>query len=85
MGIFGWIIKIALWALAGFLASRIMKTDKVNVLIYIVLGLVGGLIGTLVFSLLGLGSKNFIGDLLISFAGSCLVVFVGREIMKRRG
>ena len=29
--ILGWIIKIALWALAGFLASKLMKIGRAHV------------------------------------------------------
>ena len=79
-----WILKIALWALAGFLAGKVMSEDStqkwpVNVL----LGLVGGLVGSLLFGLIGLGSRGFIGDIIVSTVGACLVIFLYRKFAKK--
>lgn len=79
--IWGWLVKIATWAIAGFSAGKLMKNDgQDSMLANIILGIVGGLLGSLVASLVGLSSKNFIGDLLISIAGSCLVIWLGRKL-----
>ena len=53
-----WIVKIVLWALAGFLASKLMKDGKPEGWLgNVILGLVGGFVGSLLFGLIGLGSK----------------------------
>ena len=44
---FWWIVRIALWALAGFIASRLMKSEM-SLLWNIILGLVGGAVGSVV-------------------------------------
>ena len=62
---FWWIVKIALWALAGFAASRVMKSSG-NMLWNIVLGLIGGAVGSLVSGLVGIRSTNIVGSLIIS-------------------
>lgn len=78
--IWGWLVKIATWALAGFCGAKLMKSGRPDsMLSNIILGLAGGLLGSLVASLVGIGSRNFIGDLLISIAGSCLVIWLVRK------
>ncbi len=75
-----WIVKIVLWAAAGYLGSRIMKDGSPNGWLgNVILGLAGGLIGHLAFSLIGLNSNNFVGDILVSTVGACLVIFLVRK------
>ena len=80
--IFSWIIKIALWALAGFLASKIMKGRPDGLLSNILLGLVGGAVGSFLFSLIGLDSINGIGNIIVSVVGACAVLFVVKKVAK---
>ena len=77
--IFSWIIKIALWALAGFAASKIMKGRPDGLLSNILLGLVGGVVGSLLFSLLGLGTSGIIWEIIASAAGACVVIWLVRK------
>lgn len=79
---FSWIIKIALWALAGFLASKIMKGKPDGLLMNILLGLVGGAVGSFLFSLVGLDTINGIGNIIVSVVGACAVLFVVKKIAK---
>ena len=80
--IFSWIIKIALWALAGFLASKLVKGKPDGLLSNILLGLVGGIVGSFLFSLIGLGSINGIGNIIVSVIGACAVLFVVKKVAK---
>ena len=80
--IWSWIVKVALWALAGFAASKIMKGRPDGLLSNILLGLVGGVVGSLLLSLLGLGSINGIGNILVSVVGACAVLFVVKKFAK---
>jgi uncharacterized membrane protein YeaQ/YmgE (transglycosylase-associated protein family) len=82
MTILWWIIRIALWALAGYVASRLMKTDM-SLIWNIVLGIVGGAVGSLVAGLIGLGSTNMLGGTIISIIGACLVIYLARLILPR--
>ena len=82
-GIWGWIVKIALWALAGFLASKIMKNGKPEGWLgNILLGLAGGLVGSLLFGLIGLGAKGIVGDIIVSSVGACAVIWLVRKFAK---
>ena len=79
--IWSWIVKIALWALAGFLASKIMKGKPDGLLSNILLGLVGGVVGSLLFGLIGLHSSG-IGNIIVSTVGACAVLFLVKKFAK---
>lgn len=79
---FWWIVKIALWALAGYIASRLMDSD--NGLIWnIVLGVVGGAVGSLVGGWIGIQTTNTLGSILISVGGACLVIALARMLLPK--
>lgn len=80
--LFWWIVKIALWALAGFIASNIMRSS-LGVLWNIVLGLIGGVIGSFLAGLIGINAANTLGSIVISVLGSCLVIYLARIILPR--
>lgn len=78
--IWHWIVKIAVWALAGYLACKFVKGGKPDGLLSnIILGLVGGLVGSLLFSLIGLGVNGIIGDIIVSGIGACVVIWLVRH------
>jgi len=64
------IISIALGALAGWLAGKIMK-DEGSLLRNIIVGIVGGWLGGFLFGLIGLG-LGFIGSVI----GACLLLWL---------
>lgn len=79
---FWWIVKIALWALAGFGASRLMKSE-LSLPMNILLGLAGGALGSLLFGLVGLKSTNVLGSIIVSVIGACLVIYLARIILPK--
>ena len=63
-----WIVKIALWALSGVLASKIMNSEKPNGwLMNILLGMVGGVVGSVLCKLIGIGLRY-----VLDYRSSCL-------------
>ena len=80
-----WILRIALWTLAGYLGSRIMKDGTPNGWLgNVLLGWVGGLIGNFAFRLVGLGANGLIGEIIVSVAGACLAIWIVRKITQNR-
>ena len=79
---FWWIVKIALWALAGLAASRLMKSEG-SLLWNIVLGLVGGAVGSLAADWIGIKATNTLGNLLVSVGGACLVIALARLLLPK--
>ena len=77
------IITVLVGALCGWLASILMKTSG-SLLWYIVLGIIGGLVGNIVFGLFGIGANNIIGRVLVGVAGTCIVIAVYRMITGKK-
>ena len=72
-GIIGWII---VGLAAGWLASTIMKR-KGSLLTNVLLGLVGSIIGGVLFSLLGLeGGGNILGSILVATVGAIVILAI---------
>lgn len=70
------ILNIALGALAGWIAGKIMK-DEGSLLRNIIVGIVGGWLGGFLLGLLGLG-LGFIG----SVGGACLLLWLIKKFKK---
>lgn len=83
------IINIILWivfgAIAGWLAGKIMKSER-GLIGNIILGIIGSFVGGWVAGLLNIDTAtgfNFV-SLLIAIGGACLVIFLGRLLIKDR-
>ena len=72
---------IALGAVSGWIASFIMNT-KGGLIRNIILGVIGGVVGGWVFSLLNLSINGYLGIIITSVVGACLVVFIVNKIFK---
>lgn len=84
IGIVAWII---LGGLAGWIASKFMKTDaQQGIILNIVVGVVGGLLGGFLLDLLGVDVKG--AGLWFSFftclAGAVILLFLVKLVMGRR-
>ena len=83
-GFLGWII---LGGLAGWIASKIMKTDaQMGILMNIVVGIVGGLLGGWLLSLFGVNvaGGGLIFSMLTAIAGAVMLLFLVGLVMGRR-
>ncbi|MCF8786548.1 GlsB/YeaQ/YmgE family stress response membrane protein [Rhodococcus ruber] len=84
LGIIGWII---IGGLAGWIGSKIMKTDEQQgILLNIVVGVIGGLLGGFLLKLLGRDVEG--GGLIFSFLtcllGAVILLFVVKAVTGRR-
>jgi uncharacterized membrane protein YeaQ/YmgE (transglycosylase-associated protein family) len=75
--------EIVIGILAGYLAGKIMRGRGYGVLMDLLLGIVGSILGGMVFGLLGLYSSGVIGQLVIATAGAVLLIYIVRQV--RRG
>ena len=72
-GIIGWIL---VGLVAGWLASTIMKR-RGGIVTNVLLGLVGAIVGGVLFSLLGLeGGSNILGSILVATVGAILILAI---------
>ncbi|MCW3157620.1 GlsB/YeaQ/YmgE family stress response membrane protein [Micropruina sonneratiae] len=75
-GFFGWII---LGGLAGWIASKIMKTDaQMGILMNIIVGIVGGLLGGWILSAFGVdvAGGGLIFSMLTAIGGAVLLLWI---------
>ena len=74
------IYAILLGALAGWLTGKIMRGEGYGIIINIILGIAGGIIGSLVFGLIGLTTVSIIGELITAVVGAVILVFIVRKL-----
>ena len=83
-GFLGWII---LGGIAGWLASKIMKTDaQQGIIMNIIVGIVGGLLGGWVLSLFGVNvaGGGLIFSMLTAIGGAVLLLWIVGRVTGRR-
>ena len=64
--------------IAGWLAGKLMRGYGYGALADIVLGLVGGIVGSILFGVFGLHAYHAIGSITISTIGAMLLVAASR-------
>lgn len=76
------IVWLIFGALAGWAASKLMKSEH-GLVTNIVLGIVGSLVGGLLARIIGIKTDGFsIGALLIAIGGACLLIWGLRKVKK---
>lgn len=78
----GWIAAIVIGGIAGWLAEQFMKSDM-GILMNIILGIVGAVIASWLFGLLGISLGGWLGYLIAGFVGAVILIFVARMFRGR--
>lgn len=83
LGIIGWII---IGGLAGWIGSKIMKTDeRMGLMLNIVVGIIGGLLGGFLLRVIGVDVEG--GGLIFSFItcllGAVILLFIVKLVTGR--
>ncbi|MEO0561233.1 MAG: GlsB/YeaQ/YmgE family stress response membrane protein [Chloroflexota bacterium] len=85
LSLFGGLLSLAvtlvLWMFAGALAGRFMRGEGYGPIGDIGLGIVGGIFGTFLVNLIGLGgilAIPFIGPILVGAIGAVVFIFIAR-------
>ncbi|WP_430331668.1 GlsB/YeaQ/YmgE family stress response membrane protein [Rhodococcus sp. ACT016] len=83
LGIFGWII---IGGLAGWIGSKIMKTDEqMGILLNILVGVIGGLIGGFILgAFLDVEGGGLIFSFFTCLFGSIVLLFLVKLVTARR-
>ena len=63
-------------AVAGWLASLIVKGNGSGLLMNLLIGIVGGVLGGWIFSLFGLMAVGTMGSLITSLAGAVILLWI---------
>ena len=82
MDLTGLVIFLAIGAVAGWLAGKLMKGGGFGLLGNIVVGIVGAVIGGVMFGLLGISTSGLIGSVITATAGAVLLLFIVDLIKK---
>jgi uncharacterized membrane protein YeaQ/YmgE (transglycosylase-associated protein family) len=79
-----WLIEIFWFLLiglaAGWLASLITKRERKGIVSYLIIGIIGAMLGGFVFRLLHLVAYGLIGELVTATVGAVILLFVLRKI-----
>ena len=70
-----WLISIAIGALIGWAAGKIMKSNH-GLLTNILLGWVGSVLGNYIAGLLKISSESLAGNILFAIGGACLILAI---------
>lgn len=70
---------LVMGALVGWIAGRLMDMEG-SLLRNVVVGVVGSVVGSLVFGLLGFYAYGAIANLVVSVVGACLFIWIGRKL-----
>ena len=73
-----WFLLIGL--VAGWLASLITKREGKGIVNYLIIGVVGALLGGFLFRLLHLVAYGLLGELVIATVGAVILLFVLRKV-----
>lgn len=68
--------------IAGWGAGKIMKGGGYGVVMDIVLGVIGGLVGSVALGLLGLHAGGVVGDIVVGIVGAVILIWLSRMIKK---
>jgi uncharacterized membrane protein YeaQ/YmgE (transglycosylase-associated protein family) len=73
----GLVIWLIIGLIAGFIASRVMRTGGYGIIGDIIVGLIGAFIGGLLTNLLiPNASFGFIGSIIVSIIGACILIAI---------
>lgn len=80
-GLFGLVIQLLAWMFAGVIAGRIMRGEGYGPLADIGLGLIGGIVGSWLFGLIGMGGMangGLIASLIVGVVGAIVFIQIVR-------
>ncbi len=76
----GIILSLAIGALIGYIAGQFTKGSGFGLIGNIIVGLLGGMFGSLIFTFLGISAQNFVGEIICGVIGAVLLLFLIKQI-----
>ncbi len=75
--------SLLIGAVAGWLAGKLMKGGGFGLLLNIIIGIIGGLVGNWLFSILNINFMDgIVGDILTGAIGAIVILFVASLFKK---
>jgi uncharacterized membrane protein YeaQ/YmgE (transglycosylase-associated protein family) len=78
----GFILYLAIGGLAGYLAGKALKGEGFGFLVDIIVGIVGGWLGSWLFGVFEISIPGHMGELVTAFVGACILVYISRLMKK---
>jgi uncharacterized membrane protein YeaQ/YmgE (transglycosylase-associated protein family) len=78
----GFILYLIIGGLAGFLAGKAMKGEGFGLIVDILLGIMGGWLGSFLFGMFRINIPGHMGELVTAFVGACILVWISRLLKK---
>ena len=75
------IAALIIGGIAGWLAGKVMNSQN-GMIINIILGIVGGGVGSFALGIFGLGAYGLIGAIVSATIGASILIFIGRILFK---
>ena len=79
----GLLYTVIVGLVAGWLAGQVMKGGGFGIIVDIILGILGGVVGSWVFGLLGLHAGGLVGRIVVSFVGAVILVWIVHKMKKK--
>jgi uncharacterized membrane protein YeaQ/YmgE (transglycosylase-associated protein family) len=77
----GWIVTLVVGGIIGWLASKLMKTDKqMGVIANVVVGIIGSSLGFWLAAMLGFATYGVIAQWAVSVAGAAVLIFALQKL-----
>ena len=77
--IMGILWTLFLGGIAGWIACKFMNSEG-SMVKNIILGLIGGVVGSVVLGIIGIHGSGLIGGTIVSVVGACLLIWLGRKL-----
>lgn len=76
------LIALLIGGISGYLANLFINNKNGSIFTNILIGIVGGVLGDLLFSVLGVSSSGILGNIIISIIGASLLLFLINKFIK---
>ncbi len=73
---------ILLGMVAGWTASFLIKSRQVNLINYLIIGIIGSFIGRYLFGLLGIAATSAVGTFVMTLLGAVILLWLVNQIKK---
>ena len=81
----GILVSVLLGAIAGWLASKVMKSNSGGALLNIILGILGGFVGNWIFDVLNVSvDSSWLGRIITAFVGALVLIVAARMLFKTK-
>lgn len=70
------IITAIIGVVAGYVASRLQRGESSGCIVNLILGLLGGVVGGWLFSLIGIEAYSLLGEIFTAVVGAVVVLWV---------